>query len=702
MKNLSRNCFSTLASLLALVTIQSSAAPLGTAFTYQGHLTDATNAPTGNYDVRFSLFPSSAAGLATATVTNLSVAVSGGLFTTTVDFGIGVFSGTAYWLELGTRTNGGGAFATLLPRQEVTPTPYALYAASSPLADGAVTSAKILDGTVATIDLATNAVTSAKILDGTIVGADLANNTITSTQLADNIDLGSSTVNGQLNIYRNAVGTPALILSGSDSTIRGYGNDGTARTELIASSTFGGVYLRTTNGNLRAYLLGNNFGSSLTLYQADGGVGLIADGDSNGSGRIELGNTNGSRRIYLYGQSPTSGSGGEISVNDNTGTETVELLGQATPTTGGKLTLKKDNNTFGISLEAEETDGRGGRLALYNSTGSFRAEIDGDDGDDGGGITLYTADGGYGVRLDGEDAGAGSISVYNTTGNTRLLLDGAGNGSAGQITAYTSDGSSGVNIYGDSGGAGLVYVYNTNSGVRVALDGYSTGAGGRVSVYDADGTETVQIIGAEDVNTGGQILMRNGAGGTTVQLDSDASGVGCGYLQLYKSDGTATITLQADLAGDGRITTQELQITGGSDLSEQFDINSFQDPLKAGMIVCIDPQNPGQLMTSTKSYDRTVAGVISGAGGVKPGMLMGQKGTKADGQHPVALTGRVYCWVDATHGAIEPGDLITTSDTPGHGMKVTDHAKAQGAIIGKAMTALPQGKGLVLMLVSLQ
>ena len=178
--------------------------------------------------------------------------------------------------------------------------------------------------------------------------------------------------------------------------------------------------------------------------------------------------------------------------------------------------------------------------------------------------------------------------------------------------------------------------------------------------------------------------------------------MGCGYLQLYKSDGTATITLQADLSGDGRITTQELQITGGSDLSEQFDINPMQDPLKAGMIVCIDPQNPGQLKPSTKSYDRTVAGVISGAGGVKPGMLMGQKGTKADGQHPVALTGRVYCWVDATHGAIEPGDLITTSDTPGHGMKVTDHTRAQGAIIGKAMTALPQGKGLVLMLVSLQ
>jgi hypothetical protein len=58
--------------------------------------------------------------------------------------------------------------------------------------------------------------------------------------------------------------------------------------------------------------------------------------------------------------------------------------------------------------------------------------------------------------------------------------------------------------------------------------------------------------------------------------------------------------------------------------------------------------------------------------------------------------------VDADQGAIQPGDLITTSATPGHGMKVTDHALAQGAIIGKAMTSLATGKGLVLVLVSLQ
>jgi hypothetical protein len=80
---------------------------------------------------------------------------------------------------------------------------------------------------------------------------------------------------------------------------------------------------------------------------------------------------------------------------------------------------------------------------------------------------------------------------------------------------------------------------------------------------------------------------------------------------------------------------------------------------------------------------------------------MQQEGLLEGGRN-VALTGRVYVQADAFNGAIEPGDLLTTSSTPGHAMKVSDPAKAQGAILGKAMTGLRQGKGVVLVLVTLQ
>src|SRR5262249_28040798 len=149
-------------------------------------------------------------------------------------------------------------------------------------------------------------------------------------------------------------------------------------------------------------------------------------------------------------------------------------------------------------------------------------------------------------------------------------------------------------------------------------------------------------------------------------------------------------------------TTSVLQITGGSDLSEQFDVEAPGGKPQPGMVVCIDPEKPGQLVVSAKAYDRTVAGIVSGAGGVNPGMLMGHHGTVADGKHPVALTGRVYCLADATDGPIQPGDLLTTSATPGHAMKVSDPPRAQGAILGKAMGSLQDGKGLVLVLVTLQ
>jgi hypothetical protein len=73
-----------------------------------------------------------------------------------------------------------------------------------------------------------------------------------------------------------------------------------------------------------------------------------------------------------------------------------------------------------------------------------------------------------------------------------------------------------------------------------------------------------------------------------------------------------------------------------------------------------------------------------------------------EGGRNVALTGRVYVQAETSNGAIKPGDLLTTSGTPGRAMRVSDHARAQGAILGKAMTALPDGQGMVLVLVTLQ
>ncbi len=150
----------------------------------------------------------------------------------------------------------------------------------------------------------------------------------------------------------------------------------------------------------------------------------------------------------------------------------------------------------------------------------------------------------------------------------------------------------------------------------------------------------------------------------------------------------------------GRVICKELELTGGTDVAEPFEITNGKI-LPEGAMVVIDELNPGKLTLSDRPYDTRVAGVISGAGGIKPGVTLTQESIFDQGQK-VAISGRVYCLADASFGAIVPGDLLTTSTTPGHAMKASDRNKAYGAVIGKAMTGLEEGQGLVLVLVSLQ
>jgi hypothetical protein len=144
-----------------------------------------------------------------------------------------------------------------------------------------------------------------------------------------------------------------------------------------------------------------------------------------------------------------------------------------------------------------------------------------------------------------------------------------------------------------------------------------------------------------------------------------------------------------------------ITIEGGADLAEPFQISAAEKEVPQGAVVVIDEDNPGQLKLSDRPYDTRVAGVVSGANGLNPGIQMQQQGLLEGGKN-VALTGRVYVQADASYGPIKPGDLLTTSATPGYAMRVADHLKAQGAILGKAMTGLKEGKGNVLVLVTLQ
>lgn len=117
-----------------------SAAALGTAFMYQGRLQAGDTAANGSFDLRFALYDTFSGGSPLGLTTNAAVSLSNGFFTATLDFG-GAFDGNARWVEVAVRTNGGGAFTPLAPRQPVAPAPYALYAPSAGVAASALTAA---------------------------------------------------------------------------------------------------------------------------------------------------------------------------------------------------------------------------------------------------------------------------------------------------------------------------------------------------------------------------------------------------------------------------------------------------------------------------------------------------------------------------------------------------------------------------------
>ena len=147
-----------------------------------------------------------------------------------------------------------------------------------------------------------------------------------------------------------------------------------------------------------------------------------------------------------------------------------------------------------------------------------------------------------------------------------------------------------------------------------------------------------------------------------------------------------------EVTGDIRLINQ--------DCAEEFDIVSVSlKDAEPGTVMVLD--DCGALQPSSQAYDKRVAGVVSGAGDFKPGIILGKQASEAP-RMPIALLGKVYCKVDARYAPVEVGDLLTTSDTLGHAMKVQDTRKAFGAVIGKALRPLSEGRDLIPILIALQ
>jgi hypothetical protein len=228
-------------------------------------------------------------------------------------------------------------------------------------------------------------------------------------------------------------------------------------------------------------------------------------------------------------------------------------------------------------------------------------------------------------------------------------------------------------------------VVGVNTGGGIGVFGLSDTAGRGVEGSSKDG----QAVYGHSVNQAGVV-------GESDNFD----GV---YGISHKPDKAGISGFNSNSNGLAGFFFGNVVVTGdvklaNADCAENFDIGA-ELSVEPGTVMVLGEE--GALFPSLLAYDKRVAGVISGAGEYKPGIVLDNRETSVKRQ-PVALLGKVYCKVDAAFDAIEVGDLLTTSPTPGHAMKAADHAKAFGSVIGKALRSFSRGRGLIPILIALQ
>ena len=247
-----------------------------------------------------------------------------------------------------------------------------------------------------------------------------------------------------------------------------------------------------------------------------------------------------------------------------------------------------------------------------------------------------------------------------------------------------------------------------NSGVNVLLQ--ASGAGGYIGttsnhplvfrtndldrmVIDTNGNVRVTgIFGKSEAGEGVHGETNSPIFAAVAGIQLNPASTGAGVYGEHRGTGPAGF-----FKGDVLVTGDIKLIN--ADCAEDFDIADLEKA-EPGTVMVIDSE--GALRPSDQAYDKRVAGVISGAGNYKPGLILDKQQDSSSNRMPIALMGKVYCKVDASYGAIEVGDLLTTSPTPGHAMRTDDPFKAFGAVIGKALRPLNEGQGLIPILIALQ
>jgi hypothetical protein len=489
--------------LCTLTAHLSNAVAQGTAFTYQGRLQNNGSPANGSYNLTFALFTdSNGVNQVGDTLTNTDTGITNGLFAVVLDFGPGNFTGNPLWLQIGVQTNGGAAFNTLAPLQQLMPVPYAIYSSSA----GVATSATYAG-------LATSAVSANSVVAGSVTGTDIAGSSVVKSlnNLQDAVTLAPGanvtiTPSGNTLTIASSGGGNNWSLTGNSGTIPGINFVGTTDTEplefdvndlralrlepgvngdgapnfiggSLVNFVTGGVTGATIGGGGAANYSGNSYPNSVT-----GDLGTVGGGEQNTAGNLA---TVGGGGQNMATNTYSTVSGGQYNLASGYGAFVGS--GQYNIASGGQSVVGGGGFNFAYADYGVIGGGQNNVVsfdgALGCVVGGFGNQVNGNGGFVGGG--------GYDGTTSAANIADGNASTVggglgNVAGNIYATISGGVSNSASGPGSFVGGGGGNQALAGGSfvGGGGTDGTYvngNTASGAGATVGGglgnQATGAG---------------------------------------------------------------------------------------------------------------------------------------------------------------------------------------------------------------------------------
>lgn len=332
-------------------------------------------------------------------------------------------------------------------------------------------------------------------------------------------------------------------------------------------------------------------------------------------------------------------------------------------------------------LKSEGIDAGGNLTGNYGTVGV--------DGAGGAGVWATPTSGAPSITLKlGTSTPSSQFTVFNSSGFPLIWSDGGGATKMAIPSTFNT-------TYASAGTAALTFFHSTNMDYPIwSVFGGSDGGKQMVKLTNGESSSYVATLG----------LYKNGVIRTSLAASTTVPSYFLGNVAIGKDTVGSGIALDVLGAMNATsITATSVTATNGitavyQDLAEWVPAS---EPIDGGTVVVVNPDATNEVSPSTRAYQTSVAGVVSD----KPGVLLGKGG---DDKAKIATTGRVKVKVDASHGAIRPGDLLVTSDKRGVAMKSQPvsvggvEIHRPGTLVGKALEPLASGEGEILVLLSLQ